>query len=301
MAVALDSLNGTVRVEGGSLAYFVEGSGAAVMVIGSAVYYPRTFSAKFKTSFRVAYTDLRHFANDDSVNAEKIGLDTYINDIERVRETIGFERFVLIGHSHHGNLALEYAKKHPEKVSHLVLIGTPPCNVQQTIEEAGRYWDQASEARKAALEGNRASLAPEMRASLEPEDAFIAQYVADGPKYWYDAAYDAGPLWQGVPLNMEALSAFKGLFVNYEFSWEPAHFSSPVLVVMGKHDYAVPHTLWDKALLSLHNVTYRLLDKSGHTPQLEASAIFDQILLEWLEQESSASRTAGHSYVKTSL
>lgn len=131
---------------------------------------------------------------------------------------------------------------------------------------------------------------------LTPEDVFIAQYVADGPKYWYDATYDAGPLWQGVPLNMEALSAFKGFFVNYEFSWESAHFNVPVLVVMGKHDYAVPHTLWDKSLLNRHNVTYRLLDKSGHTPQLEASETFDHIFLKWLKQESGATQRIGHSH-----
>lgn len=302
MAAMLNPLNGTVNVAGASLAYFVEGSGAAVMVIGSAVYYPRTFSIKFKTSFRVAYADLRHFAStEESASSEEIGLDTYINDVERIRKAIGFERFVLIGHSHHGNLALEYAKRHPERVSHLVLIGTPPCNVQKTIMGAERYWGKASEARKVKLEKNRASLASKKRTSLEPEDAFVAQYVADGPKYWYDADYDATPLWEGVPLNMEALSAFKGFFVNYELSWEPTHLNAPVLVVMGMYDYAVPHTLWDKALLNPHNVTYRLLDKSGHTPQLEASEIFDQIFLEWLKQESGSDRGAGHADEKTSL
>lgn len=286
MALVLNSLNGKASLDGASLAYFVEGSGSAVMVIGSAVYYPRTFSTEFKNSYRVGYADLRHFASsEESVNAEKIGPDTYMDDIERVRRAIAFERFVLIGHSHHGNLALEYAKQHPERVSHLVLIGTPPCNVQQTIDGAERYWQQASEARKATLERNRASLASVKRASQEPGEVFVAQYVANGPKYWYDAAYDAGPLWHGVPLNMEALAAFKGFFVNYEFSLDPAYLAAPVLVVMGKHDYAVPHTLWDKALLNLPNVTYRLLEKSGHTPQLESSAEFDQIFLEWLEQE----------------
>lgn len=286
MALALDSLNGNVHIDGASLAYLVEGSGPALMVIGSAVYYPRTFSPRFKASYRVGYADLRHFASsEESFNAEKIELDMYMDDIERVRRAIAFERFVLIGHSHHGNLALEYAKQYPERVSHLVLIGTPPCNVQKTMECAERYWQQAPEARKATLERNRASLASVKRAVQAPEDAFVAQYVADGPKYWYDAAYDAGPLWQGVPLNMEALAAFKGFFVNYEFSLDPAYLDAPVLVVMGKHDYAVPHTLWDKALMNLPNVTYRLLEKSGHTPQLESSAEFDQIFLEWLKQE----------------
>lgn len=38
MAETLNSITGTVSVEGASLTYLVEGSGAAVMVIGSAVY-----------------------------------------------------------------------------------------------------------------------------------------------------------------------------------------------------------------------------------------------------------------------
>lgn len=125
-------------------------------------------------------------------------------------------------------------------------------------------------------------------ASLSPEEAFVAQYVADGPKYWYDAKYDASALWSGVPVNIEALRAFKGFFVEYEFSWDPARLSAPVLVVMGRHDYAVPHTLWDKVLPLLRNVTYRLLEKSGHTPQLEESAAFDQLFFEWLEHEGAA-------------
>lgn len=280
---------GKIDNAGTTLAYQIEGSGAPVMVIGSSVYYPRTFSENFRRSYRLAYADLRHFAEtSQSAGTPDITLGTYLDDIECIRRAVDFERFVLVGHSHHGNLALEYAKQHPERVSHLVLIGTPPCNVQKTIEGGERYWDTASNERKAKLDKNRASLTSEKGAFLEPEDAFVAQYVADGPRYWYDSDYDASSLWHGVPLNMEALSAFKGFFVSYEFSWEPVRFNAPVLVVMGKYDYAVPHTLWDKALLNPQNVTYRLLDKSGHTPQLEVPEEFDQVLSEWLEQEGIA-------------
>jgi proline iminopeptidase len=293
---ALNSLTGTVSVNGAILTYLVEGSGTPVMVIGSAIYYPRTFSSGFRTSCRVACTDLRHFAERvESSNADKIQISTYINDIERVREAIGFKRFVLIGHSHHGNLALEYAKQQPDRVSHLVLIGTPPCGVQKTIHSGKWYWDlQASEARKAILERNRASLGSKDPSVLQPGGSFVAQYVADGPKYWYDTAYDAAPLWEGVPLNMEALEAFKSFFVDYELPWDPVCLNVPILVVMGRHDYAVPHTLWDMVLPKVPNVTYRLLENSGHTPQLEESSVFEAIFFEWLEQESGASHGLGH-------
>lgn len=126
----MKSQSGSVDVEGATLHFALEGHGTPVLVIGSAIYYPRTFSQQLRRSCRLAFVDLRHFAEtEESVSLDSIGLDTYADDIEKLRTAVEFERFVLIGHSHHGNLALEYAKRHPDKVSHLVLIGTPPCNV----------------------------------------------------------------------------------------------------------------------------------------------------------------------------
>lgn len=284
--LAMTSLHGNINVEGATLAYLVEGSGAPVMVVGSSVYYPKTFSSDFKRSYRLAYADMRHFAvTKESFSSDKITLRTYLTDIERIREALEFERFVLIGHSHHGNLALEYTKQFPERVSHLILIGTPPCNVQQTIAEGERYWDQkASKSRKAILERNNASLRSSNNASIGAADAFIKQYAADGPKYWYNPNFDALPLWRGVPVNMDALGAFREFFVDYEFSFDPTRLSVPVLAVLGKHDYAVPHTLWNDTLRNLQGLTYCLLEKSGHTPQQEEPERFDQIVKGWLEK-----------------
>jgi proline iminopeptidase len=125
---------------------------------------------------------------------------------------------------------------------------------------------------------------------MSPGDAFVAQYVADGPKYWYDPNYDSSPLWQGVPINTDIVKIFRNFFTNYEFSWNPAQFKAPVLVVMGRHDYMVPHVLWDEILPKLENVTYHLLEQSGHTPQLEEPELFDQILLQWLQKDSNVDK-----------
>lgn len=276
--------SGAIKVGGATLAYRVEGRGMPVMVIGSAIYYPRTFSSRFKASYRIAYSDLRHFAEcDESVSADTISLEAYLEDIDRVRDAVGFERFVLVGHSHHGNLALEYAKRHRKRVSHLVLIGTPPCDVSHTIASGQWYWHQhASDARKAALQKNQALLGFDKPTAMKSDDVFVAQYIAEGPKYWYDYTYNARPLWQDVPVCMEALATFRNFFVDYTFSLEIA---IPVLSIMGRHDYVVPHILWDSVLPDLNNVTYRLLDNSGHTPQLEEAAVFDRIIRAWLNQQ----------------
>ena len=181
----LSTRSGSVSVDGATLRYLIEGSGIPTLVVGSAIYYPRTFSQQLREAFRLAFVDVRHFAEIEiSSPLDKITLETYTDDIEQARARIGFERVVVVGHSHHGNLALEYAKRYPAAVSHAVLIGSPPCNVKRTIEAGNEYWaEHASEARKAALRDNWAALSPEILAAMPAEDAYVAQYVADGSKY----------------------------------------------------------------------------------------------------------------------
>lgn len=282
--------SGWVSVGGANLRYIVEGNGIPSLVIGSSVYYPRTFSQKLREAFRLAFIDVRHFAEvDASCSLHNITLGTYLDDIEEARNKAGFERAVVIGHSHHGNLALEYAKRYPAKVSHVVLIGSPPCDVKKTIDVGKEYWDEhASDARKEALRENWTALKPDVLKGMSPKDAFIATYVADGPKCWYDSAYDASPLWQGMPINMDIIKVFRDFFADYELSWDPTQLTAPVLVVMGRYDYVVPHILWSEVLPKLRNVEFRLFERSGHSPQMEEPKLFDRVLLEWIAGESAA-------------
>ncbi|EWH00200.1 alpha/beta fold hydrolase [Halomonas sp. BC04] len=275
---------GRLEVPGAILNYLQAGKGPVLLVLGSSVYYPRTFSPVLHSACRLVYLDLRHFARRrGSGQVEAMTLRTYLEDIEALCSELDLEGVVLVGHSHHGNVALEYAKQYPHRVSRLVLIGTPPCDVARTLEAGHRHWEvNALVARKAALARRRASLDEGALAGLSPGEAFVVRYVADGPRYWYDLHYDAAPLWQGVPIDTGAFTAFRDFFVDYEFSWSQEELSAPVLVVMGRHDYVVPPTLWESRLPDLPPVTYRILDHSGHTPQLEEPEVFDRVLLEWL-------------------
>jgi proline iminopeptidase len=54
------------------------------------------------------------------------------------------------------------------------------------------------------------------------------------------------------------------------------------LIVLGKHDYAVPYTLWEKLIPERPNITYKLLENDSHNPQTEAPDHFDPVLIDWL-------------------
>lgn len=57
-------------------------------------------------------------------DVEEQTLDAWVQDLETVVDAAGLERFPLLGVSQSGAVAVEYAARHPERVSHLVLYGT---------------------------------------------------------------------------------------------------------------------------------------------------------------------------------
>lgn len=50
--------------------------------------------------------------------------DDWVDDLETVVDALGLERFPLLGLSQGGPVAIAYAVRHPERVSHLVLLGS---------------------------------------------------------------------------------------------------------------------------------------------------------------------------------
>lgn len=273
-----------MEIAGATLGYTVEGSGLPLLVLGSSIYYPRTFSKKLREACALVCADLPHFVPvGPEFNPASISFDFYSECIEAIRAQACLDRVAVVGHSHHGNIALEYAKRQPSHVSHIVLIGTPPVDVSKTIASAEQYWEShASAERKATLQGRRQSEVHKNHRLRSPSESYVRQYVTDAPLYWNDPDYDASALWEGMSFSMDVVHAFRDLYRSYELNWDAALRNIPVLVVMGVNDFAVPHTLWSAVLPGLENVDFRLFERSGHTPQLEEPYEFDRTLLSWL-------------------
>jgi pimeloyl-ACP methyl ester carboxylesterase/transcriptional regulator with XRE-family HTH domain len=60
---------------------------------------------------------------------DDFSLEAWVRDLETVVDTLGLERFPLLGISQGGPVAIAYAVRHPEKVSHLILYGTYACGL----------------------------------------------------------------------------------------------------------------------------------------------------------------------------
>lgn len=277
---------GYILIDSTKLKYVVEGNGLPCLVIGSSVYYPKTFSENIRKHLRFYFVDMRWFAEEYSpVNLDDFTIETIADDIEKVRSELKLENVVLIGHSIHGTIALEYAKRYPQHLSHVVAIGSPSfVGTERYNKVVEDLWATASEERK-EYQKRLWEKSKDSIDNASPEPAFILNYIADGARYWYDIEYDAGWLWEGMTIHTELTNHLFGkIFGNYNIADDNKIISTPVFVAMGKYDYIIPYTLWEKAYGNIPDYTLVLFEKSGHTPQLEESEFFDAKLLEWIKR-----------------
>jgi DNA-binding winged helix-turn-helix (wHTH) protein/pimeloyl-ACP methyl ester carboxylesterase len=56
-------------------------------------------------------------------DVKDVSFEAWIHDLETVVDAAGLGKFALMGHSQGGAIAIAYAVRHPERVSHLVLCG----------------------------------------------------------------------------------------------------------------------------------------------------------------------------------
>ena len=213
---------------------------------------------------------------------DAVTLETIVNDVEEIRKTLGLQQPMILGHSIHGTIAMEYVKKYAGKVSALVVIGSPSQWGNAAYEKtAADLWATASEERKELQRKNWGEVT-ELDRLTGKEEAAGAYHIA-APQYWYDPEYDARWLWDGMTVHSEVTKhLFTTVFRDYNMFENAPLLNLPVFVAMGEFDYVIPYTLWNATYPNIPDFTFHLFEKSGHTPQLEESQVFDTDLLKWI-------------------
>lgn len=277
---------GIIRSGAFELGYSVEGQGIPLLVIGSNLYYARTFSQDMRRSVRFHFVDHRCFARPlGSVSTADFAFNTIIADIELARQTLGLQRFAILGHSGHGYMALEYARRFPDRVSHVVMAGTGPSQSPDMAELAERRWEsEASPQRKAIFAREIERLAGDIAA--HPNERFKHLLIRLGARSWFDPDFDARPLWEGVWTNDIGFDHLWGeVFRDFDMHATARAVAAPVLLTLGRYDYLIaPPEAWEPFKTDFAALTVEVFERSGHTMQLEESGRFDDVLLDFLRR-----------------
>ncbi len=84
---------------------------------------------QLKDQFRLIYYDQRGRGRSaENVRPEDVSLTSDLDDLDKVRQYFRLDAPVLLGHSWGALLALEYALRHPTRMSHLILMNPAPAS-----------------------------------------------------------------------------------------------------------------------------------------------------------------------------
>ncbi|MCY7901691.1 alpha/beta hydrolase [Bacillus inaquosorum] len=277
---------GICHSDGFDLSYRIEGEGAPILVIGSAVYYPRLFSEHIKQKYQWIFVDHRGFAKiKRELRAEDLSLDAVLADIERMRTSLQLEDVVILGHSGHAFMALEYARTYPEHVRKVALFNTAPDNSEERQRKSESFFmETASLERKKRFEKDIANLPRDIE--FDPERRFVHMCIRAEAKSFYQERPHAAALWDGVFTNMPIIDELWGhTFAQLDLIERLADVQVPVYIGLGRYDYLVaPVTLWDAVEGSYPHVEKVIFEKSGHQPMLEEPQAFDQSFSKWMDK-----------------
>lgn len=265
------------------------GTKPVCLVIGSALFYSRGFDRSFEDSYRMIYLDHRGFGSvDGDVNRSDYSLQALLWDIENFRIAHELGKICIIGHSAHGYIALEYAKKFQSSVSGICVIATGPSHGVHMIQAEENWRQTVTPGRKKQFEIDMANFHSKM--VNDSANQFVLFCQAMRARSWVDYNRDISYLWQDVKAYTPAIDHLYGeTFRDIKIEDVIEGLDLPVLIVLGKLDYQVaPYWTWNSIKSLFNRLTFIVFENSSHNPQVEESGLFFSEFSKWFTENISA-------------
>jgi pimeloyl-ACP methyl ester carboxylesterase len=232
-------------------------------------------------SRRVVAMDLPGFGlTPEPEDDEKITITRYGRWVNELADRLGLEKVDLVGNSMGGYIAAEVAIQFPERVSRLVLVSAAGISSAETIQApiltVGRI--------AAALASN--SVARYRHLAARPITRHLSlALVARHPRLLKaDLAYEGFFKGGGKPGFDDALRAS----LDYDFRDRLPDVKVPTLIVWGERDSIIPTRDADEFERLIEDSRKVVMKDTGHVPMAERPQAFNDVLVDFLDEEGRA-------------
>jgi len=232
-------------------------------------------------SFECVVVDPR--GTGGSAFADTYAAGEYVADLEQLRAELGVEQFDLLGHSHGGFVAMEYAATHPERVRRLVLAATGPRLAPEYHVAGEAVWDGNSDP---TIQQARAARA-ERLSSTDLEPAEIVRLALVELRLHFaraDGLPVLGQVFAREPPNLDALAYFNRE-TGPQFDLRPLlpAIRAQTLVVTGDHDF-FGKLAADDLVAGIPDSRSVVLDGAGHFLWIDQPQAFSSEVASFLLQ-----------------
>jgi pimeloyl-ACP methyl ester carboxylesterase len=192
----------------------------------------------------------------------QIGFETFVSDLEMVVEAAGLERFALLGAGQGASVSIEYAARHPERVSHLILFGGYAAGWRHTASA-----EEARE-REALMVLTEAGWGREMPAYRNFFSRSFMPDANDEELRWFDE-FQRRTTSPGNAVRF--LEAFSRIDVRERLK----DVRAPTLVIHSRGDMRIPVATGCDLATRIPNAEFLGLDSNNHLLLGREPASFD--------------------------
>jgi proline iminopeptidase len=235
--------------------------------------------------FTLIFYDHRCNGRSEGAEVSSMTFENLTADAEALRQTLGFDRWAVLGHSFGGMVALEYALRYPSSLSHLLLMDT--CGDIR--------WAQENAPEILAKRGYSAAAVQSARrffnGQITPNE-FVPTLLKFFSAYYYHLN-----LWK-LPYEMvsgfrmksrpeAAIFGFSQLLTGWTVMDRLSEIKVPTLVMAGRYDFLFPSE--HQAILAdrLPNAQLQIIERAGHNPQMEQTAKVIEVVKRFVGMEDT--------------
>ena len=272
--------------DGAKLHYRIFGSGQPILIInGGPGLDSEGFAGLAQTLSKQNQTiiyDQRGTGKStiNAINEATISMDLMVDDIENLRQHLGFKQWVVLGHSFGGMLAAYYATKHPEHIQALILSSSGGINLALREYVSTRMNNLLTKVQRDSLQYWNRKLAAGDQSSV----VRIGRGRAMAPAYVFNKEFAENVAQRLAQTN---LAINRIVWENLEairFNCVPglAGFNKPVLILQGKNDVLEVKTA-DAIHRAFKGSKLVLLDNCGHYGWLDSPKVYFSAIDQFLK------------------
>lgn len=206
-------------------------------------------------------------------NVPEISFESFVTDLEQVVDAAGLDRFPLLGISQGAAVSIEYAARHPDRVSHLILFGGYAAGWRHTASK-----DEVKE-REAVAVLTKSGWG---RSNPSYRHIFSQTFMPDATAEelsWFNE-------FQRRTTSPENAVRFLDAFADIDVRHRLAEVQAPTLVIHCRGDQRIPMTSGQALAAQLADAEFVSLDSNNHLllGREPASGVFIETVRRFLQR-----------------
>ena len=273
----------TISIRGVSLFVKVIGRGYPLVLMHGGPGIDHTTMLPFRPCadhFTLVFYDHRCNGRSEGAEVSSMTWENLTADAEALRQALGFDKWAVLGHSFGGMVALEYALRYPQSLSHLLLLDT--CG--------DTWWVQQNAPEILAKRGYSSATVKTARrffnGQIEPNE-FMSSMMRLARAYYHRVS----PLLLAretvmgtrIKTRPEAqIFAFGQLLKGWTVMDRLSEIKVPTLVMAGRDDFQFPPEHQAALAAGITNARLEIIERAGHNAPTERPAEVIQAIRDFM-------------------